>query len=165
MARPGSWHKVLLGLGLGAALLVAFPIALAMIVVRAEKLPFLVVRADPAGNISDLTVNEDNLPAEIAAVLGAPKVTTGLARDQVRELAMRHQLFAVHAMNPQLRFIEGDVTFWLHQRRAGWELELEFLARRLLMEAADRAQVKIATQGTLSYYARRLYGKLAELRK
>jgi hypothetical protein len=164
MVRPWSWRKML-GLGLGAALLIAFPIVLATILVRSEKPPFLVVRADQTGNINDLTVNVDSLPPDIASVLRAPKFTTELSRDQIRELAIQHQLFAIHPVNPQLCFIEGDVTFWQKQRRAGWELELEFLARRLLLETADRAHIKIATQGILSYYSRQLYNKLAELRR
>ena len=63
-------------------------------------------------------------------------------------------------VNPHLRFQDGDIAFFAEQSLAAWEIELEFLARKLVLEAADREDVVIQDPGELAHAASKVYSTL-----
>lgn len=87
-------------------------------------------------------------------------------RNEVRELAKKYHLLRRPKVNPQLRFKDGDIAFFAEQNLSTWEIELEFMARRLILDQADEKNVTILDQGALSASAQSvipvLYNKARE---
>jgi len=77
--------------------------------------------------------------------------------NEVKTLAERCELYQSWATNPHLTFDDGVLAYWSKQGRPAWELELQFLSRRLVLEAAERAQARIPSPGDLSKWAERVY--------
>jgi len=76
-----------------------------------------------------------------------------LTKEDVRDLARFYGLFTRWKVNPQLRFQEGDISYWYEQKRSEQELKVEFESRKIVLERAEKHGNCIETQGDLSYYA------------
>ena len=112
------------------------------------------------GKVIDVTVEQSKIPKDVIVSLPPRQENHKLNKSQIRQLAEKHRLFARTEFNPHLRFKDGDISYWRDQNIAAWELELEFLARWLMLEVADREEVTIPTQGDLSHWATKLMGAL-----
>src|SRR6185437_15176517 len=101
--------------------------------------PWLEVRKGPDQVIAGLRVEPRNIPSVVLAQLPTPDGQTPL-RDagQIKVLAERYGLYQSWQVNPHLTFDRGVIAYWSQQGRTAWELELQFLSRRLLLEAAER---------------------------
>ena len=126
-----------------------------------KRAGWLVLDGDAQGQLAELTVKKDRIPADVLASLSHPKSTTRLSRDAIRQLAQEHDLFGPWRTNGHLCFNDGDIRWWSEQARDGWEIELEFLARKVLLQAAERDLLIIKDQGTLSYWSDRIERLLA----
>ena len=76
-----------------------------------------------------------------------------LTRTEVRRLAEFYGLTQRRKVNPHLRFLEGDISYWFEQRLSEDELKLEFESRRIILDRAEKSGEVISTQGDLSYLA------------
>lgn len=119
--------------------------------------PWIHVRKDGEGKLVAIEADAKKIPKDIIRLLTPKKDEQKLNRDKIRELAKKHKLLALTDVNPHLRFKDGDISYWAEQNLAAWELELEFLARRLVLEVADRDEAVVPTQGDLSHWATKLY--------
>ncbi len=110
------------------------------------------------GVVEGLHVSPQKIPQDILARLPSPDDNTPL-RDPVRikALAEKYGLYQAWQSNPHLRFDEGVINYWSKQARSAWELEMQFLSRQLVLEAAERAQARIPSPGDLSQWAERVY--------
>lgn len=72
---------------------------------------------------------------------------------QVKELAKMIGLLDSPRINPHLRFLDGDISYWYEQELRLDELRMHFAARKAVLDAADRDGVVIADQGVLSWAA------------
>jgi hypothetical protein len=83
-----------------------------------------------------------------------------LTRDEVRRLAQFYNLLNEWKANPQLRFDDGDITFWFQQGLSEDHLKLEFESRRQILEQAEKSGQKIGDQGDLSNLAKGIQSRL-----
>ncbi|MCK5056371.1 MAG: hypothetical protein KAT34_06940 [Candidatus Aminicenantes bacterium] len=77
------------------------------------------------------------------------------SKEQIRKLAGEIGLLNVPIVNPKLKFEEGDISFWYEEKLSMDRLYLEFSARKIVLDIADRKNIKIipAEQGELSALA------------
>ena len=73
-----------------------------------------------------------------------------LSEEDIERLANNFGLLNEIRMNPGLRFQEGDISYWYEQGLSRTEYELEFLARKIVLEAAAENEVNIGDSGELS---------------
>lgn len=76
-----------------------------------------------------------------------PKLLTKL---EVKSLASFYGLLQEWPMNPHLRFLDGDISYWAEQNLSEERLKAEFEARRQVLERAEANRQRIPTQGDLS---------------
>lgn len=79
---------------------------------------------------------------------------------QVRDLADKLGLLESRKVNPQLIFLSGYLSSWVESGLTLDELKMQFAARRAVLDAADRDDVKIKDQGTFSFVAGRVIAEL-----
>jgi hypothetical protein len=89
----------------------------------------------------------------IAKLLPAQRDERVLDIAGVRALVNRYSLRDRPDTNGHLRFFDGDIAYWYEQKLPAWELELRFLAMRIVLDAAARDKRRVATQGDLSTLA------------
>ncbi|MBI4662775.1 MAG: hypothetical protein HY735_28505 [Verrucomicrobia bacterium] len=99
------------------------------------------------------TLGKDNFPQEIIAALPTTKDNRILDENSVRGLATRHKLLDPTVRNADLRFKDGDISYWTGQKMQAWDIEIEFLARYFVLRLADKENLSIANQGELSRLA------------
>jgi tetratricopeptide (TPR) repeat protein len=87
-----------------------------------------------------------------------------LSAERVKALAGKFGLTERTETNPSLVFVDKDIIYWRDRRLDEGRLELEFAARRLILEAADRQRVKIPDKETLSKAAQQLIPVLEKAR-
>ncbi len=80
----------------------------------------------------------------------------------VERLARSFRLTEKTSTNPQLAFGGAELSYWQRQNLSEPELELQFEARRIILDAADRQNVRIQDQETLSRAAREFIRKVSE---
>jgi len=80
----------------------------------------------------------------------------GLGRAQIKELAKMFNLLDSRKINQHLRYNDGDISFWCEQGLSLDELIMQFGARKVVLDAADRGGTIIDDQGTLSLVATRV---------
>lgn len=124
------------------------------------KHTWIEVRKDSDGKLIGIDVNAKKIPKEALDRLPSKKDEQKLNKSQVRELAKEYRLLERAETNPHLRFKDGDISYWAEQDVAAWEMNIEFLARQLLLEVADRDEATIPAQGDLSHWAGKLYSSL-----
>jgi hypothetical protein len=76
--------------------------------------------------------------------------------ERVRELAREFGLMEKTEVNPDLVFVDKDINYWRDRRLDEGRLGLEFAARKLILETADRQRVKIPNREILSQAARQI---------
>ena len=81
-------------------------------------------------------------------------------KTDVRNLCSVFGLLETPSVNPQLRFQEGDISYWSERRLQHYDLVMELVARKLVLDKADADGVAIATQGDLSFFSMNVYDKL-----
>nr|VFK79509.1 MAG: hypothetical protein BECKSD772D_GA0070982_105220 [Candidatus Kentron sp. SD] len=116
------------------------------------RLKHLALKEVESSAEGDIAIMVDELPAERLEKLAT-------LPDVERE-AERYGLMRRSIENPHLRFKTGDLSYWAEQGLQLWELQLEFYARKLVLDAADKHGAEIPTQGDLSHFAQRIYSKL-----
>jgi tetratricopeptide (TPR) repeat protein len=82
--------------------------------------------------------------------------------EKVRSLAKGFGLMEKTRLNPHLVFENEDISYWQKQRLSARSLELEFAARKLILELADKQQVKINNKEQLAEAARQIIPILQE---
>ncbi len=91
-----------------------------------------------------------------------------LGRADVQALADEFLLTEKTAVNPHLRFDDGDIAFWYEQCKKykldEQDLRREFAARRMVLEAADAAGVMIDLKGDLSHAAGQIMADMLRAR-
>lgn len=80
----------------------------------------------------------------------------GLGKAQIKKLAKMFNLLESRKINQHLRYNDGDISFWYEQGLSLDELIMQFGARKVVLDAADRAGTNIDDQGTLSLAATRV---------
>ncbi len=123
-----------------------------------QKHDWLQILVDDQGRIDGLIVHAERIPREVMEELPSPFDRKIMAdREQIRQLAQAKGLYEDRRVNPHLIFDDGVINWWVMQKRPAWELELELLGRRLLLEAADRKGVYIPDPGYLGKWSERIY--------
>jgi hypothetical protein len=118
---------------------------------------WLGIKKNQYGVLEELAVKEEDIPKKVLADLPRERDQRILDEQEVRELAVKHGLFNPRRVNPVLCYGDGDITYWTEQGRAAWKLELEFLARRLLLDAAERHEIILLSRGQLTNWSQRIY--------
>lgn len=122
-----------------------------------DQRPWLEVLKDKDGNIVGLHVEARKIPRDVLAQLPSPGDNRPLRNPtEIKALAERYELYQSWEANPHLCFDAGDIAYWSKQGRPAWEFEIQFLSRRLVLEAAKRAQTHIPSPGDLSQWAERV---------
>jgi transcriptional regulator with XRE-family HTH domain len=80
----------------------------------------------------------------------------GLGKAQIKKLAKMFHLLDSRKINQHLRYNDGDISFWYEQGLSLDELIMQFGARKVVLDAADRSGTVIDDQGTLSLVATRV---------
>jgi hypothetical protein len=120
--------------------------------------PWLEVLKDKDGVIVGLHVDPRKIPRSVVDQLPPPGDNTPLRdKSEIKALAERYEMYQSWETNPHLTFEGWVIDYWSKQGRPAWELELQFLSRRLVLEAAERAQARIPYPGDLSKWAERVY--------
>lgn len=98
---------------------------------------------------------------ELSRHIPITAVNDQITEAEVRELAQGFGLLERTRVNPNLRFLGGDISYWGEQGLTLDEMKLQFAARKTVLDAADREGVKIVNQGTLSHVAAQVMAALA----
>ena len=85
---------------------------------------------------------------------------TSPTKSEIKKLAGEIGLLKEYETNPHLSFLDGDCAYWAEQGLSFKRLEIEFTARKIVLEAADKKGVIIPTQGDLSSAAQQIMGEL-----
>ena len=93
-----------------------------------------------------------------------PSPQTKLSKGDVRRLATTFGLLTEMRTNPHLGFLDGDIAYWEEQNRSEDRLTLEFAARRIILDAADKQRLVIGDQGKLSWAAQQIMADLLKER-
>jgi hypothetical protein len=139
---------------MAGCLLVGLTVAWAVHFLKGKQ--WLIVQKDDNGYISELEVKKELVPRDVLALLSNSKKTAVPGKEVIQQMARDNRLFDAWETNPHLCFVEGDIVWWSEQKRPVCEVEMEFLARKLLLEAADKGKVKIKDHGTLSFWCERI---------
>ena len=96
-----------------------------------------------------------------------PDDNSSLSCSQVRNLIDNvFKLSQETATNPHLSFVEGDKSHFCEQKLSEARYRLEFAARRIILDEADKQGVIILDQGKLSWASSQIMANLlAEKRK
>ncbi len=117
-----------------------------------------------------LRINEEEFQKTVKKLLD-PTLTkrfdTGakITRSQIRGLANEFGLLSETATNPHLGYLDGDIAYWSEQKLSFERLALEFSARRIVLDAAERTGVIILDQSQLSWHAEKVMGNLLKEEK
>ena len=123
------------------------------------------------GNITEITlgdktfeISEDKISLEAKKIhdLVLADSSTEISKAKVRELAKDLGLMSEIKINPHLRFIGGDISYWYEQNLGFNELALQFIARKVILDAADAQKIVIKDQGELSWLAQQIMGNILE---
>ena len=124
------------------------------------------VRSDVVGVIKlhpvPIKVRERDILSAIQVSYRLPNTLTseGLSKAQIKKLAKRFNLLESKKINPHLRLLDGDISYWYEQGLSLDELVRHFEARKAVLDAADRDRVIINDQGELSWAAAQLMATL-----
>ncbi|MEI6152319.1 MAG: hypothetical protein WCQ10_07315 [Chitinophagia bacterium] len=149
-----------------ASLLLLFPLLTSNGYSQESNLPtnelvkYIQINKDKNGKLYNVTTVQAEIPRQIQEWIPKTKDEKLLNRKEINELATKYHLFERTKMNPQLRYKEGDISYWLEQHISSWELSLEFLSRRLVLLVADQHNATIPTQGDLSHWSQQIYTSL-----
>ena len=82
--------------------------------------------------------------------------------EKIESLANDFGLMVKTKLNPHLVFKNDDISYWQKQKLDARSLELEFAARKLILESADKQQVKISDKEKLAEAVRQIIPILQE---
>jgi len=105
-----------------------------------------------------IDVTQENIE-ELQRKISKPMRAHGagaLTRARVEKLAREFGLLEKTETNPHLAFLENDISYWHKQNLDENRLQLEFAARKLVLESADKQRVAISDKETLSLAARQI---------
>jgi len=118
------------------------------------------IERNNSGRVTAVTVEDAaSVPAQLSDLL-PQRDNRKLGKEEIRALATKHRLFTEWNVNPGLCYQGGDISYWFEHDLVAWKLELEFLARRIVLEQAELTKGTIPTQGDLSAYSRTVYSWL-----
>ena len=99
------------------------------------------------------------VPKKLLALLPA-KDTRKLSKSEIRKLAEKHRLMKEWEVNPVLKFKGGDIAFFYEENLSAWDVELQFISRRIVLERAEEEEATISSQGDLSALSNPVYSWL-----
>jgi hypothetical protein len=102
------------------------------------------------GQMKTVIVNTNEKVTQEMLDLLPKKDENKLSKIQIRKLAEDQRLFNDWEVNPVLQFQDGDISYWYEQSLPAWKLQLQFLARRAVLEVAEKEEATIPSQGDLS---------------
>lgn len=123
---------------------------------RGVDTPSVVIRIEIDGKPLPILKADIDLGAQLRQGPSPSPSSVRPTRDEVRELARSVGLLEATKTNPHLRFLEGDMSYWYEQELTLDELRLQFISRRMVLEAAEREHLVIDDQGKLSWAAQRV---------
>jgi hypothetical protein len=85
-----------------------------------------------------------------------------LTKSEVRDIVNFYGLFTEWKVNPQLRFLDSDVSYWFEKGLSETILKKQFEARRIVLDRAEKSGVKYPTQGDLSHAAEQILSTLSD---
>jgi hypothetical protein len=112
--------------------------------------------------VKHVTLEPGPIPKELNDILPENKDISKPTKTQIKNLAEKNRLFEEWEVNPVLQFQDGDISYWYEQGKPAWNLELQFLARRIVIERAEEAKGKIPSQGDLSALSQPVFSWLYE---
>jgi hypothetical protein len=86
-----------------------------------------------------------------------------VSKQQIKELAEQIGLLQESETNPHLSFLPGDIAYWFETGLSLKQLRLQFSARKAVIDAADRAKVRIADQGKLSWASQEIMAQMLDI--
>lgn len=109
-----------------------------------------------------IRIRERDILSAIQVSYRLPDTLTseGLGKGQIKDLAKRFNLLERKKINPHLRLLDGDISYWYEQGLSLDELIRHFEARKAVLDAADRDRVLINHQGELSWAAAQIMAAL-----
>ena len=108
------------------------------------------IEKNASSRVTAVTIDESaSVPRQLVDLLPA-KDTRKLTKPEIKKLAAKHRLFTEWKVNPGLHFQDGDVSYWFEQELSASNVELQLLARRIVIEQAETANATIPSQGDLS---------------
>lgn len=130
---------------------------------KAKRIPLqnvVHIQRNKTGRATKVIVEEGaKVPKELLVLLPS-KDTRMLSKSQIRELAGKHRLMEEWEVNPVLKFKAGDISFFYEEHLSAWDVELQFLARRIVLESAEEEEATIPSQGDLSALSNPVYSWL-----
>jgi hypothetical protein len=104
-------------------------------------------------------LDENNLPEDVVALLPKTKNTEIADLKRIEEFAKQCDLLDDWQHNPHLKFKGGDLSWWTEQKLPSWELQIEFLARKMILDEAEHQHIGLDgyDQGALSALATMVY--------
>jgi|WetSurMetagenome_2_1015567.scaffolds.fasta_scaffold261128_1 hypothetical protein len=132
-----------------------------------EQLPLsgiVLLNKNAQGQATSVVLDEKaETPKALLDLLPAKKDTRKLTKEEIRQVAEKNRLFNDWDINPVLRFQDGDISAFSKEDLPAWNIELQFLARRIVIEAAEREKAKIPSQGDLSALSNPVFSWLYDL--
>ena len=84
---------------------------------------------------------------------------------EIKRLADSYGLLNESELNPHLSFLDGDISYWYEQGLSLRRLNLEFSARKIVLDVADREGMIISDQGKLSWAVQSIMAKILKRRR
>jgi len=84
---------------------------------------------------------------------------------QIKKMARKYGLLDESKYNPHLSLLGGDIAYWFEQGVSLNRLNLEFSARKTVLDVADREKFFISDQGILSYAAQSIMAQILKKRQ
>ena len=81
-------------------------------------------------------------------------------KGEVQSLFELYGLFETPDVNPQLKFRPIDITSWADRALYHYELVMELVARKILLDNADEERIAIPTQDDLTLLSMEIYDRL-----
>jgi len=85
--------------------------------------------------------------------------------NEIKEIAEEYGLMDETKTNPHLSFLDGDIAYWYEQGLSLERLRIEFGARKIVLDAAEKNNVIIGDQGKLSWAAQQIMANLLKERQ
>ena len=117
-----------------------------------------------------LTYQEDLLTKQIYSELFSEETTFDTARintvkldeEEIGRLAEFYSLTTDWKANPHLTYQQGDYAFWKEQGLTLGELRIEFQARQIVLQHAEKNGIFIKEHGDLAVQAEQVKARLVE---
>ena len=81
---------------------------------------------------------------------------------EIKKIGEEYGLFKIGGLNFGLKMQDGTVGYWHDQKLSKTECQIQLLARKIVLDAANNQKVVIGDQGKLSFVAERLINEIVE---